>query len=160
MRGVNKVILVGNLGQDPDVKTLQSGTTIANCSLATSSSWTDSSGQRNEKVEWHRLVMFGRLAEIAGQYLHKGSPVYVEGSLQTRKWEKEGVTMYTTEVNVRDMQMLGRKDDNQGSNRPQYSNDNGYNRKQGDQQTQQEQQLNSQSESQVQFDDFDDDIPF
>jgi len=159
MRGVNKVILVGNLGQDPDVKTLQSGTSVANCSLATSSVWTDSSGQRNEKVEWHRLVMFGRLAEIAGQYLRKGSPVYVEGSLQTRKWEKEGVTMYSTEVNVRDMQMLGgRKDDHQSGGNPGGGRSNDYqdNHKPEPQQRQQ----SGSGQSETQFDDFDDDIPF
>ena len=151
MRGVNKVILVGNIGQEPDVKTLQSGTAVANCSLATSSTWTDNSGQRNEKVEWHRLVMFGRLAEIAGQYLRKGSPIYVEGSLQTRKWEKEGVTMYTTEVNVRDMQILGRKSDSQSGSSYDYKPNNYSDNKT---------EPSPAASDKNQFEDFDDDIPF
>ena len=108
-RGVNKVILVGNLGQDPEVKYMPSGDAVANVSLATTESWKDKqTGEQVEKTEWHRLVFFKRLAEIAGEYLRKGSQVYVEGNLQTRKWQdKSGNDRYTTEIRVRDMQMLG-----------------------------------------------------
>jgi len=108
-RGVNKVILVGNLGSDPEVKYMPSGDAVANVSLATTESWKDKqSGEQVEKTEWHRLVFFKRLAEIAGEYLRKGSQVYVEGNLQTRKWQdRDGNDRYTTEIRVRDMQMLG-----------------------------------------------------
>ena len=108
-RGVNKVILVGNLGADPEVKYMPSGDAVANVSLATSESWKDKqTGENVEKTEWHRLVFFKRLAEIAGEYLRKGSQIYVEGQLQTRKWQdRDGNDRYTTEVKVREMQMLG-----------------------------------------------------
>lgn len=108
-RGVNKVILVGNLGQDPEPKYTQSGSAVVNLSLATTDSWKDrNTGQQQERTEWHRLVFFGRLAEIVAQYLRKGSQVYVEGRLQTRKWQgQDGQDRYTTEVVVNDMQMLG-----------------------------------------------------
>ena len=107
-RGVNKVILIGNLGQDPEVKYMPSGSAVANLSLATSESWKDkSTGEQVEKTEWHRLVFFNRLAEIAGEYLHKGSKIYVEGRLQTRKWQdRDGNDKYTTEIRVDQMQML------------------------------------------------------
>jgi single-strand DNA-binding protein len=109
MRGVNKVILVGNLGQDPDMRALPSGTAVANVSLATNESWRDKqTGEQHERTEWHRCVFFGRLAEIAGEYLRKGSQIYVEGSLRTRKWQdREGHDRYSTEVIVNDLQMLG-----------------------------------------------------
>lgn len=108
-RGVNKVILIGNLGQDPEVKYMPSGDAVANVSLATTESWKDKqTGEQVEKTEWHRLVFFKRLAEIAGEYLRKGSQVYIEGNLQTRKWQdKSGNDRYTTEIRVREMQMLG-----------------------------------------------------
>ncbi|MBA2411144.1 MAG: single-stranded DNA-binding protein [Gammaproteobacteria bacterium] len=108
-RGVNKVILVGNLGQDPEVKYMPSGGAVCNVSLATTDSWKDkSSGERQERTEWHRVVFFNRLAEITGEYLRKGSQVYVEGRLQTRKWQdKEGQDRYMTEIVANDMQMLG-----------------------------------------------------
>ena len=112
MRGVNKVILVGTLGRDPEVRYTQNGNAIANLNVATSEQWTDKqSNQKQERTEWHRVVIYGKLAEIAGQYLKKGSQVYLEGKLQTRKWQnKDGVEQYTTEV-VLDahgtMQMLG-----------------------------------------------------
>lgn len=108
-RGVNKVILVGNLGSDPEVKYMPSGDAVANVSLATTDSWKDKqSGEQVEKTEWHRLVFFKRQAEIAGEYLRKGSQIYVEGNLQTRKWQdRDGNDRYTTEIRVRDMQMLG-----------------------------------------------------
>lgn len=110
-RGVNKVILVGNLGQDPEIKYTTSNLPVVNVSLATTDSWTDKSGQKQDRTEWHRLVFFGKLAEITGQYLKKGGQVYVEGRLQTRQWEKNGQTMYTTEIIVSDMQMLGGRGD-------------------------------------------------
>lgn len=108
-RGVNKVILIGNLGQDPEVKYMPSGGAVCNISLATTDSWKDkNSGERQERTEWHRVVFFNRLAEIAGEYLRKGSQVYIEGRLQTRKWQdKEGQERTTTEIVVSDMQMLG-----------------------------------------------------
>ncbi|MBI3545741.1 MAG: single-stranded DNA-binding protein [Gammaproteobacteria bacterium] len=108
-RGVNKVILVGNLGRDPEVRYSPNGAAVANVTLATSESWKDkTSGEKQEKTEWHRVVFFGRLAEIAGEYLKKGSQIYVEGRLQTRKWtDKEGHERYTTEIVAGEMQMLG-----------------------------------------------------
>lgn len=117
-RGVNKVILVGNLGQDPEVRYLPNGGAVANITLATSESWRDkATGEQKEQTEWHRVVLFGKLAEVAGEYLRKGSQVYIEGQLRTRKWtDQSGVEKYTTEVLVNVggvMQMLGGK---QGGN--------------------------------------------
>lgn len=108
-RGVNKVILVGNLGRDPEVRYSPNGQAVANITLATSESWKDkNTGDKQERTEWHRVVFFGRLAEIAGEYLKKGMQVYVEGRLQTRKWQdKEGQDRYTTEIVASEMQMLG-----------------------------------------------------
>ncbi|WPC04599.1 single-stranded DNA-binding protein [Pseudomonas benzenivorans] len=110
-RGVNKVILVGTCGQDPETRYLPSGNAVTNLSLATSEQWTDKqTGQKVEKTEWHRVALFGKVAEIAGEYLRKGSQVYIEGKLQTREWEKDGVKRYTTEVIVDmqgTMQLLG-----------------------------------------------------
>jgi single-strand DNA-binding protein len=115
-RGVNKVIVVGNLGQDPEVKYMPSGDAVCNITVATTESWNDKkSGEKVEHTEWHRVVMFRRLAEIAGEYLRKGSQVYIEGKLKTRKWEKEGQTHYTTEIEARDMQMLGARGGSGGS---------------------------------------------
>ena len=107
-RGINKVILVGNLGNDPEVRATTSGSRIANISVATSDSWTDkSTGQKQERTEWHRVVFFNRMAEIVEQYLTKGSKVYVEGALRTRKWQDQnGQDRYTTEIVANDMQML------------------------------------------------------
>ena len=105
--GINKVILVGNLGQDPEVKFTAGGAAVTTLSIATSDSWKDKdSGMDKERTEWHRVVLWRRLAEIAGEYLKKGSKVYIEGQLQTRKWEQEGQTRYTTEIIARDMQFL------------------------------------------------------
>ena len=116
-RGVNKVILVGNLGQKPDMKYTQSNTAVANLSLATSESWKDKdSGDLKTKTEWHRVVYFGKLAEIADQYLDKGSKVYVEGKLQTRKWQDQaGNDRYTTEVLGQELTMLDSRADSSGS---------------------------------------------
>jgi len=114
-RGVNKVILVGNLGDDPSVRYTPNGTAVANLSLATSESWKDQQGQLQERTEWHRLTMYRRLAEVAGEYLTKGSQIYVEGKLQTRKWQdQQGQDRYTTEIIVDQMQMLGGREGGQG----------------------------------------------
>ena len=112
-RGVNKVILIGNLGADPETRFMPSGGSVTNVSLATSQSWKDKqTGQPQERTEWHRVVFFNRLAEIAGEYLRKGRQVYVEGSLQTREWtDREGNKRYTTEVKAQRFQMLGRRDE-------------------------------------------------
>jgi single-strand DNA-binding protein len=108
-RGVNKVILIGNLGKDPEVRYMPSGSAVANVTIATSEQWKDKqSGERQERTEWHNVVFFNRLAEIAGEYLKKGSKVYIEGSLRTRKWQDKntGADRYTTEIVASDMQML------------------------------------------------------
>lgn len=109
MRGINKVILVGNIGKDPETRYMPNGKAVTNFSVATSESWTDrTSGDKQERTEWHNVVLFEKLAEIAAEYLKKGSQVYIEGSLRTRKWQdKEGKDRYTTEIVGRDMQMLG-----------------------------------------------------
>ena len=109
-RGVNKAIIVGNLGRDPEVRYTANGSAVANVTIATSESWKDKqSGERQERTEWHRVVFFGRLAEIAEEYLKKGSQVYIEGSIRTQKWQdkESGQDRYTTEIVARDMQMLG-----------------------------------------------------
>lgn len=149
-RGVNKVILIGNLGKDPEVRYFPSGDAIANTSLATSESWKDKqTGEQKERTEWHNLVFPGKLGEIAGKYLKKGSKVYVEGSLRTRKWEKDGVTHYTTEVRVNELQMLDGKP----------AGDDSRSAPAARQQTQQRQQpAASASDYDAPFED--DDIPF
>jgi single-strand DNA-binding protein len=108
-RGINKVILIGNLGADPETRAMPSGTTVANLRVATSESWRDKqTGEQQERTEWHRVALFGRLAEVAGEYLRKGSQVYIEGSLRTRKWQdKQGNERYSTEIIGSDLQMLG-----------------------------------------------------
>lgn len=116
-RGVNKVILVGTCGQDPETKYLPSGNAVTNLSVATSEQWKDKqTGEKKEKTEWHRVCLFGKVAEIAGEYLRKGSQVYIEGKLQTREWEKDGIKRYTTEIVVDmqgTMQLLGGKPEGQ-----------------------------------------------
>ena len=144
-KGINKVILVGNLGKDPEIKYTASGAAIANLTIATSESWNDKqSGEKVEKTEWHRVVAFQRLAEIMGEYLTKGSQVYIEGKLQTRKWQdKDGADRYTTEVVAKDMQMLG----SNGASKPAEAKPEGFRQKP--------------AEKPVTGDDFaDDDIPF
>jgi single-strand DNA-binding protein len=148
MASVNKVILVGNLGKDPEVRYMPDGGAVCNFSIATTENWKDKSGVKQEKTEWHNIVMYRRLAEIAGEFLKKGRPVYIEGSLQTRKWEKDGVTRYSTEVIANQMQMLGGKDGSDSSS-SQSSSAPG--------QTPSEKQRDKVDGS---FDDFDDDIPF
>ena len=142
-RGINKAIVVGNLGRDPEVRYSANGNAIANVTIATTDSWKDrQSGERQEKTEWHRVVFFGRLAEIAGEYLKKGSQVYIEGRLQTRKWEdRDGNERYTTEIVAADMQMLGGRGggDTQGGSAPDFGETSSGSSSSGD---------------------FDDDIPF
>ena len=108
-RGINKVIIIGNLGADPETRAMPSGATVANLRIATSESWKDKqTGEQQERTEWHRVALFGRLGEIAGEYLRKGSQVYIEGSLRTRKWtDKQGNERYSTEIVANEMQMLG-----------------------------------------------------
>ena len=140
----NKVQLIGNLGQDPEIKYTAGGAAVTTLSIATSDSWKDKdSGMEQERTEWHRVVLWRRLAEIAGEYLKKGSKVYIEGQLQTRKWEKEGQTRYTTEIIARDMQFL----DSKGSASPSDQEDPGLTSNQSTQDV---------SDSLIE----DDDIPF
>ena len=165
-RGVNKVILIGNVGGDPETRYLPNGNAVTNITLATTDSWKDKqTGQPQERTEWHRVVFFGKLAEIAGQYLNKGSQVYVEGRLQTRKWQgQDGQDRYTTEIVVDQggvMQMLGGRGNNEGGQRPPRDN-GGYQQQAPQQQQQRPQQAPQQSAPQPQadYDSFDDDIPF
>jgi len=148
-RGINKVILVGNLGRDPEVRYSPNGAAIANLSVATSESWKDkNTGEQVEKTEWHRVVMFRRLAEIAGEYLKKGSKVYIEGKLQTRKWQgQDGQDRYTTEIVANEMQML----DSRGGGSASF--DNNYDSSQGS-------SSGGGQPEPVPMGDFDDDIPF
>ncbi len=111
MAGINKAIIIGRLGRDPEIRYTQDGKAVANFSVATSETWKDkASGEKKERTEWHRIVAFDRLGEICGEYLSKGKQVYIEGRLQTRSWEKDGVTRYTTEIVATDMQMIGGRD--------------------------------------------------
>ena len=170
MASVNKVILVGNLGRDPEVRFMPNGEAVCNFSIATTENWKDKSGVKQEKTEWHNIVMYRKLAEIAGEYLKKGRPVYVEGRLQTRKWEKDGVTRYSTEIVADSMQMWGGKDSG-GSNAnydggmDQNGGNDDFNQsapKPSNSQTAAKQTNNQQStnKSSGNFDDFEDDIPF
>ena len=172
-RGVNKVILVGTCGQDPEVRYLPNGNAVTNLSLATSEQWTDKqTGQKVEKTEWHRVSMFGKVAEIAGEYLRKGSQVYIEGKLQTREWEKDGIKRYTTEIVVDmqgTMQLLGGRP--QGDQQAQGGGNN-YQQSAPRQQAPRPQQSSAPQQSRPapqqqaapqpapDFDSFDDDIPF
>lgn len=128
-RGVNKVILIGNVGQDPEVKYMPSGGAVTNISVATSESWKDkNTGQMQERTEWHRVVMFNRLGEIAGEFLRKGSKVYIEGSLRTRKWQgQDGSDRYTTEIVADQMQMLDGRGEGTGNQAGGYSQQDNYN---------------------------------
>ncbi|PLW81138.1 single-stranded DNA-binding protein [Kineobactrum sediminis] len=169
-RGVNKVILVGNLGADPEVRYMPSGGAVTNVTLATSESWKDKqTGQPQERTEWHRIVFFNRLAEIAGEYLKKGSKLYVEGSLRTRKWQgQDGQDRYTTEIVAAEMQML----DSRGSGQQGGGQQGGGNYAQGDYNqgapqdssppagSRQPAQPQSSGSPAGDFSEFDDDIPF
>lgn len=146
-RGVNKVILIGNLGKEPEIRYTPNGVAIANLTLATSESWKDkTSGENVERTEWHRVVMFQRLAEIVGEYLHKGSKVYIEGRLQTRKWQDKtsGQDRYTTEIIADSMQMLDSKGGG-GANHTPSAEKSG---------------ASSQADTAPALDSFDDDVPF
>jgi len=159
-KGVNKVILVGNLGQDPEIRYQPSGGAVASLSIATSESWRDKqTGEYKELTEWHRVVLFGKLAEVAGEYLRKGSQVYIEGKLRTRKWQDQsGQEKYTTEVVVNVggvMQMLGGKQESGQQQRPQQNKQSG-----GMQQARNQLQRQSAPANNEPPMDFDDDIPF
>jgi len=150
-RGVNKVILIGNLGKDPEVRYMPSGSAVTNITIATSETWKDKqSGDRQERTEWHNVVFFNRLAEIAGEYLKKGSKVYIEGSLRTRKWQDKnsGQDRYTTEIVANEMQML----DSRGGS-------GGANAGGGDSYQQNDNEARKPA-MEMASDDFDDDIPF
>lgn len=154
-RGINKVILIGNLGADPDVRYMPNGNAVSNVTLATSDSWNDKqTGQKQERTEWHRVVFFGKLAEIVGQYLSKGSKIYVEGRLQTREWEKDGVKRYTTEVVVDiggTMQMLDGRNDNSGGQNANYAPQSRPLQSQAPQNQQQQYQPQQQHSAQQQY---------
>ena len=164
-RGVNKVILVGNLGKDPEIRYSPNGGAVANITIATSESWKDKvSGEKQEKTEWHRVVFFGRLAEIAGEYLKKGAQIYVEGRLQTRKWQdKEGKDRYTTDIIVGEMQMLSSKSGGSGNFAPQGDNevvDSGASSAPASSAPAAKKPAAAPAKSGGGFDNFDDDIPF
>lgn len=114
---INKATLLGNVGRDPEIRHMANGDAVANVSLATTEKWKDKNGERQEKTEWHRLVFFGKLADIVDKYVHKGSLIYVEGKLTTRKWEKDGVERYTTEINCNEMKLLNKVDGDNDSRR-------------------------------------------
>jgi single-strand DNA-binding protein len=155
MPSVNKVILLGNLGRDPELRFMPNGDAVCNFSIATTDSWKDKAGEKQERTEWHNIVMYRKLAEIAGEYLKKGSSIYVEGRLQTRKWQtKEGQDRYTTEVIADSMQMLGgRSSASQGDR----SSDDNFSQASSPVQN----QANTSNESSpTSFDEFEDDIPF
>ncbi|MBA1275600.1 single-stranded DNA-binding protein [Stutzerimonas azotifigens] len=160
-RGVNKVILVGTCGQDPETRYLPSGNAVTNLSLATSEQWTDKqTGQKVEKTEWHRVALFGKVAEIAGEYLRKGSQVYIEGKLQTREWEKDGVKRYTTEIIVDmqgTMQLLGGRNNDSGDSAPRQSQPRPQREPQ---QAPRQQPQPAAQQPAPDYDSFDDDIPF
>jgi single-strand DNA-binding protein len=169
-RGVNKVILVGTCGQDPETRYMPNGNAVTNLSLATSEQWTDKqTGQKVEKTEWHRVSLFGKVAEIAGEYLRKGSQVYIEGKLQTREWEKDGIKRYTTEIVVDmqgTMQLLGGRPEGGDSaprqQRPQAQPQREQSQREPQQQAPRESRPAPQPAAQPapDYDSFDDDIPF
>lgn len=144
MASVNLVILIGNLGKDPETRYLQNNDAVTNITLATTETWKDKNGEKQDKTEWHRVTFYRKLAEIAGEYLKKGSQVYVEGKLTTRKWtDKEGIERYTTEIIASSMKMLDRK-----------SGDSGHSEKSAPAKSQ------NSAQSGTGFDDMDDDVPF
>jgi single-strand DNA-binding protein len=159
MASVNKVIIVGNLGRDPEMRSFPSGDRLANVTIATTDKWKDKqTGEMKEATEWHRVIFNGRLAEIAGEYLRKGSQVYVEGSLRTRKWtDKDGVEKYTTEIRADSMQMLGSR---QGMGSPSADQDDGGMRRQQPASRSAPAASKPASKPSTGFDDMDDDIPF
>ena len=173
MRGVNKVILIGNVGQDPEVKHMPSGGAVTNISVATSESWKDkNTGQKQDRTEWHKVVFFNRLGEISGEYLRKGSKVYIEGSLRTRKWQaQDGTDRYSTEIVASELNIMDSKNDSNNQNQPQQQYRNQQQQYQSQQQTQQQYQQRQpqnhgfahnggHNQPQPNYDDFDSDIPF
>lgn len=148
MASLNKVMLIGNLGRDPEIRYMPSGDAMANLNLATTDTWKDKAGEKQERTEWHRIVMFGKQAEIAGEYLKKGSQIYIEGRLQTRKWtDKSNIERYTTEIVADRMQMLGGRSAGGGS----YDSSENKETEYGN---------TSAQKSNTGFDDMEDDIPF
>ena len=168
MASVNKVILLGNLCRDPETRYTPNGDAITSFSIATTETWKDKGGQRQEKTEWHNITAYRRLAEIAGEYLKKGSSVYIEGRLQTRKWQdKQGNDRYTTEIIADQLQMLGQRDsggadDRRGGNRQDYhpASGNGDSRSAPKEQTPPTAPRRQEPKPAANFDDMDDDIPF
>ncbi len=172
MASVNKVILVGNLGRDPEMRFMPNGEAVCNFSIATTDNWKDKAGVKQERTEWHNIVMYRKLAEIAGEYLKKGASVYVEGRLQTRKWQtKEGQDRYTTEIIADSMQMLGARNAGSGSSASYDGGDMDQSRSGGDNYNQAPARQSAQPVTSKQvpassntggsgFDDFEDDIPF
>lgn len=164
-RGINKVIILGTLGQDPEVKYMPSGGAVCNMSLATSEQWNDkATGEKKEQTEWHRVVIFGKLAEVAGEYLRKGSQVYVEGKLRTRKWtDQSGDEKYTTEIVLQPMngvmQMIGGKSSDNGNQQSQQRQQSGSNQQSGWGKPQQPSNTSKPPANEPPMD-FDDDIPF
>ncbi|MDT8427631.1 MAG: single-stranded DNA-binding protein [Pseudomonadales bacterium] len=163
-RGVNKVILVGNVGKDPETRHMPNGGAVTNVTLATSESWKDkSSGQQQERTEWHRIVFFNRLAEIVSEYVRKGSKLYIEGSLRTRSWEQDGITRYATEIVAAEMQMLDSKGSQGGTADSSYNQsqpDSSYGSRDSSRSAPQDGSPQSSAVKPANYDDFDDDIPF
>jgi single-strand DNA-binding protein len=158
MASVNKVILIGNLGRDPETRYTTGGDAVTNLRIATTDTWKDKAGEKQEKTEWHTVVLFGRQAEIAGEYLKKGRPVYIEGRLQTRKWtDKDGVEKYSTEIVGDRMQLLGSRDGGGGGGDAEFSSGGGARREGGSGSTSAAKPAGAAKKN---VDDFDDDIPF
>ncbi len=149
MASVNKVILIGNLGKDPETRYMSNGDAVTNITLATTDAWKDKNGEKQEKTEWHRVTFYRKLAEIAGEYLKKGRSVYIEGRLETRKWtDKNGVERYTTDIIANDMKMLGNRSGSGSFESPDHEEDSSVSSR------------SSPAKSANGFDDMDDDIPF
>ncbi len=162
MASVNKVILMGNLGKDPEVRFMPNGDAVCNFSIATTDNWKDKNGEKQERTEWHNIVMYRKLAEIEGEHLKKGRPVFIEGRLRTRKWQtKEGQDRYTTEIIAESMQMLGGRDSGGGSSNSS-SNAQNQSPSQGNEEFNQAPQRTGSAPqaAATNFDDFEDDIPF
>jgi len=152
---INKATLLGHVGRDPEIRNMSNGDAVATVSLATTEKWKDKNGERQEKTEWHRLVFFGKLADIVDKYVHKGSLIYVEGKLTTRKWEKDGVDRYTTEINCNEMKLLNKVDGDNDSRREE-------SRREEPRQRREEPRRESRpaAKRNDDFEDFDDSIPF
>lgn len=152
---INKATLLGHVGRDPEIRNMSNGDAVATVSLATTEKWKDKNGERQEKTEWHRLVFFGKLADIVEKYVHKGSLIYVEGKLTTRKWEKDGVDRYTTEINCNEMKLLNKVDSDNDSRREE-------SRREEPRQRREEPRRESRpaAKRNDDFEDFDDSIPF